>query len=104
MKNKVPATSNLLVDEKSSKKMKKVVGENRAKIHNGYKAVKFLPNVRKFRIEVSGLDKIFALFGIRKRLKPKMKFIYHSNGHLNRYVSNQLDRMSACAKTDPVKC
>lgn len=104
MENKLPTTSNLPVREKSQIKMNKAVDENRDYSHNGYGAIKLLPNVRKFKIEISRYDIIFAMFGIKKRLAPKMKFEYHSNGSLNRYVTHQLNRMTACAKSDPVKC
>jgi hypothetical protein len=84
--------------------MKKSTNGGQDYQHNGYKAVKFLPNVRRFKIEISDYDTLFALYGIEKRLSPKMKFMYHTNGSLNRYVKHQLNRMSTCAKTDPIKC
>jgi len=84
--------------------MKKSRNKVQDQPHNGYKAVKLLPNVRKFKVEISGYDMLFAAFGIEKRLNPKLKFEFHTNGSLNRYVLQQFNRMTACAKTDPVKC
>jgi len=104
MKNSRLVSGNLPVGSQISQKMKKSTSVSQDQKHNGFKAVRLLPNVRKFRIEISSYDEIFALFGIEKRLSPKMKFDFHTNGSLNRYVKKQLERMSACAKTNPVKC
>jgi hypothetical protein len=104
MKNQSPCSSNLPVKELSLEKMKKLRDKTQDQLHNGFKAYKPLPNVRKFTIEISNYDKIFAAYGIKKRLEPKMKFVYHTNGSLNRYVEKQLERMSDCARTDPIKC
>jgi hypothetical protein len=104
MKNQSPVSSNLPVKELSLEKMKKHTEGDQDYPHNGFLAYKPLPNVRKFRVEVSNYDRIFAAFGIQKRLAPKMKFEYHTNGSLNRYVDKQFERMSDCAKTDPIKC
>lgn len=104
MKNLKLVDSNLPVKSKNLEKMNKSTNGGQDYLHNGYKAVKFLPNVRKFRIEISDYDTLFALYGVEKRLKPKMKFEFHTNNSLNRYVRVQLDRMSTYAKTDPVKC
>jgi len=103
MKNWKLLDSNLPV-ESSSEKMKKSRNKVQDQPHNGYKAIKLLPNVRKFKVEISGYDMLFAAFGIEKRLNPKLKFEFHTNGSLNRYVLQQFNRMTACAKTDPVKC
>lgn len=103
MKNQLLTSSNLPV-ELSSEKMKKLDNGSQENIHNGYKAFKLLPNVRKFVVEISEYDKLFALFGIQKRMSPRMRFKFHTNGHLNRYVKHQLNRMSDCANTDPIKC
>jgi hypothetical protein len=104
MKNQSLVSSNLPVKELSLEKMKKLTNGDQDRPHNGFLAYKPLPNVRKFKVEVSNYDKIFAAFGIQKRLAPKMKFEYHTNGSLNRYVDKQFERMSDCAKTDPIKC
>jgi len=104
MKNQRLVDSNLPVKLSNLEKMKKSTNKSQDYSHNGYKALKLLPNVRKFKVEISGYDMLFAAFGIEKRLKPKMKFEFHTNGSLNRYVLQQLNRMSTCAKTDPVKC
>lgn len=92
----LPVRDNLL-------KMKNDTSDERENRHAGYKSLKLLPNVKQFIVEVSDYDKLFAAHGIEKRLKPKMRFKYHTNGSLNRYVLHQLDRMSACASTDPKK-
>jgi hypothetical protein len=104
MKNQSPIRGNLPVEGNNPMKMNKRVDGNQDYSHNGYKAVKLLPNVRRFRVEISSYDILFALFGINKRLAPKMKFEFHTNRSLNRYVLHQLNRMTVCAKTDPVKC
>lgn len=103
METKSRISGNLPV-ESNSEKMNKNIHGDRDRLHNGFKAVKLLPNVRKFTIEISNYDKIFAAFGIQKRMAPKLKFEYHTNGSLNRYVKHQLERMSDCAITDPTKC
>jgi hypothetical protein len=103
MKNQKLVGGNLPVGLNPEKMNKSTNGDQDYR-HNGYKAVKLLPNVRKFRIEVSQMDIIFALFGIEKRLKPKMKFFYHTNKSLNRYVLHQLNRMTKSCKTNPILC
>jgi hypothetical protein len=82
--------------------MKKLVNDGRDSRHNGWKAVKLLPNVRKFRIEISGLDKLFAVFNIKKHTKPKIRFEPHENKPLNRYIQHQFRRMDSLAKTQPL--
>jgi hypothetical protein len=36
---------------------------------------------------------MFAMFGIRKRMKPEMKFTEFENHKLNRYMEHQLTRL-----------
>jgi hypothetical protein len=36
---------------------------------------------------------MFAVFGIRKRMKPKMEFEQFENHKLNRYMEHQLTRL-----------
>lgn len=84
-------------------KMKNDTSDKRDNYHNGYKALRLLPNVKKFIVEVSDMDKLFAEHGINKRLSPKIRFKFHTNGSLNRYVLHQLDRMTDCCQTDPKK-
>lgn len=102
MKTESITSGNLPVRDNLSK-MKNDAMDKRDYCHNGYKALKLLPNVKQFYVEVSDYDKLFAAHGIEKRLAPKMKFKFHTNGSLNRYVLHQLDRMSDCALTDPKK-
>lgn len=46
------------------------------------------------RVEISGLDKLFMAFGIKRR-EEKAKLIYDtlSNKKFNRYVAYQVSRM-----------
>lgn len=104
MQNNSPLNGNLPVKDKTLEKMKKFNENAQDKHHNGHKAYKLLPNVRSFKVLISNYDKIFAAFGLQKRLKPKMKFEYHTNGSMNRYVKHQFKRMSECAITNPLKC
>jgi len=103
MKTESTVSGNLPVRHNNLSKMKNDARDKRDNCHNGYKALKMLPNVKQFYVEVSDYDKLFAAHGIEKRLAPKMKFKFHTNGSLNRYVLHQLDRMSDCALTDPKK-
>jgi len=52
-----------------------------------------IPNVRTFEVQLSGFDWMFAVFGIRKRMKPKMEFEQFENHKLNRYMEHQLTRL-----------
>jgi len=54
---------------------------------------KKLPNVRKFRVEISNYDEIFLKHGVKKRLQPKFTFERYNNQKLNRYMEHQLKRM-----------
>lgn len=99
------ASGNLPVEDTIvSRKMKKETKDGRDYPHNGYKAVKLLPNVRNFKVKISNYDIIFALHGIKKRLPPKMEFTPHTNKSMNRYIVHQLDRMTKCAVSNPVLC
>lgn len=104
MENQSISAGNLPVKELSLEKMKNAGKVDQDNLHNGFKAYKPLPNVRQFKVIVSNYDKIFAAFGIQKRLAPKMEFKYHTNGSLNRYIDKQFERMSDCAQSDPIKC
>jgi len=54
---------------------------------------KKLPNVRKFKVEISNYDEIFLKHGVKKRLQPKFTFERYNNQKLNRYMEHQLKRM-----------
>lgn len=82
--------------------MKKVEAANQEKAHKGWKVVKLLPNVRQFKVIISGFDTVFALFGIEKRLPPQMEFKRHSNGKLNRYIKHQFTRMENNCTSNPL--
>jgi hypothetical protein len=55
---------------------------------------KKLPNVRKFRVEISDYDDLFKKHGIKKRLPPRFTFEKYANERHNRYMVKQLKRMS----------
>jgi hypothetical protein len=52
-----------------------------------------VPNVRHFEIELKAFDPLFAMFGIRKRFSPSIKFEKFSNHKYNRYMECQLRRL-----------
>lgn len=53
-----------------------------------------LPNVRGFSVKVSPWDWVFAIFGLRKRLTPKLQFHPYSNLDSNRYVEYMYQRLT----------
>lgn len=57
-----------------------------------------LPNVRKFKIEIRPFDWLFLLFGLRKRVSPKMKFYTWKNAPMNRYVDYMFKRLHKLVK------
>lgn len=62
-----------------------------------YKPFKFIPNVRRMRVEVNLMDPLFASHGIKKRVgKAKLVVDKLSNEHLNRYIRHQLRRLRFC--------
>jgi hypothetical protein len=54
-------------------------------------------------VEISGMDKLFAAFGVEKKLDPVLKFEKHTNGKLNRFIRHQFQRIDKCASTNPLK-
>jgi hypothetical protein len=52
-----------------------------------------IPDVRQFEVELNAFDPIFAMFGIRKRFSPEIKFKKFENKKFNRYMANQLIRL-----------
>lgn len=85
-----------------SKSMNKSVNDDRDNRHAGWKAINWIPNVRKFSVRVSGMDKLFAFFGIEKRMKPELRFEPGKNKPLNRYIEHQFRRMDYFAKDKPL--
>jgi hypothetical protein len=52
-----------------------------------------IPNVRQFEVELKAFDPIFAMFGIKKRFSPTIKFEKFENNKYNRYMERQLQRL-----------
>lgn len=52
-----------------------------------------IPDVRQFEVELNAFDPIFAMFGIRKRFSPTIKFKKYENEKFNRYMEHQLNRL-----------
>jgi len=52
-----------------------------------------IPDVGQFEIELNAFDPIFAMFGIRKRFSPTIKFKKYENSKYNRYMAKQLQRL-----------
>jgi hypothetical protein len=59
---------------------------------------KRIPNARSFEIELGPFHALFALFGIKKRWKPFLKFHSYRNAKLNRYLVHQCIRLERCLK------
>jgi hypothetical protein len=82
--------------------MKKALGGNQEIPHNGWKAVKLLPNVKRFKVIISNFDVMFAAFGIEKRLPPTLEMKRHSNNKMNRYIKHQFNRIEKHAVSKPL--
>lgn len=53
------------------------------------------PNVKDFRVEVSGWDELFMQYGIRRREEPgRLVFNKYKNKPVNRFVEHQILRMN----------
>ena len=52
-----------------------------------------VPNVRSFEVELKAFDPIFAMFGIRKRFSPAIKFTKFENRKYNKYMEHMLTRL-----------
>lgn len=59
---------------------------------------KLLPNAKSFEIELGPFHALFALFGIKKRWKPFLKFTKYRNQFFNRYLEHQCIRLEACKR------
>jgi retron-type reverse transcriptase len=61
-----------------------------------YSPFKKIPDVRKFEIELSNYDVLYAAMGIRKRWSPTLHFTRYKNCSMNRYILNQKRRLVKC--------
>lgn len=61
-----------------------------------------LPNCKKFSITINMMDPIFRHFGIRKRMKPDLRFEKYSNNYMNRYAEYQIKRLEKL-RDNPLK-
>jgi len=52
-----------------------------------------IPNVKDFEVELNAFDPIFAIFGIKKRFSPNIKFTKYINHRYNRYMEHCLKRL-----------
>jgi hypothetical protein len=52
-----------------------------------------IPNVRQFEVELNAFDPMFAMFGIRKRFSPSIKFKKFENKKFNQYMEHCLRRL-----------
>jgi hypothetical protein len=52
-----------------------------------------VPNVRHFEVKLRAIDPLFAMFGIKKRFSPIIKFEKFVNHKFNRYMEIQLTRL-----------
>ncbi len=52
-----------------------------------------IPNVRSFEVELKAFDPIFAMFGIKKRFDPTIKFKKYTNHKYNKYMEHCLRRL-----------
>jgi len=59
-----------------------------------YRPFKFIPNVKKMRVEISEEDELFKEHGIEKnKFKARLISEKYENEHLNRYARHQLNRL-----------
>lgn len=61
---------------------------------------KSLPNVSKFKLDISDFDPLFLRYGIKKRLSPKISWLPANNNRVNRYVWIQLHRLTKSSQED----
>lgn len=61
--------------------------------HNGWASIKWIPNVREFKIEVGVIDRLFQQHGIEKKTPAILEFKPHTNKSANRYIKHQFNRM-----------
>jgi len=71
------------------------IGSNNKDERLDYKPFKFIPNVKKMRVELSEEDPLFAKYDINKKVE-KAKLVYEKfeNEHFNRYARHQLKRLN----------
>jgi hypothetical protein len=54
-----------------------------------------IPDVKDFEVELNAYDPLFAMFGLRKRFSPTIKFTKYVNKRHNRYMEHCLSRLEA---------
>lgn len=60
-----------------------------------YRPFKFIPNVRRMRVEISEDDPLFKMHGVNRKLnKANLVTQKYENEHFNRYARHQLNRLS----------
>lgn len=69
--------------------------------HEGWKAVKRIPNVKDFKIEIQDFDDLFMKHGIQKRKVPIIIYDRHTNSSYNRYIKHQFARIERYSKLNP---
>jgi hypothetical protein len=52
-----------------------------------------IPDVKEFEIELNAYDPIFAMFGIKRRFSPLIKYTKYKNAKYNRYMGHCLSRL-----------
>jgi len=62
---------------------------------------KRLPNVRNFKVDLGHENKLMALFGIKSKFKPTLKYEAYDNLGMNKYMNYQIYRLRLLAKSDP---
>lgn len=54
---------------------------------------KKLPNIREFKITVTGLDRVLLRLGIKKNYEPLIESSKNNNQSINRYIMHQIGRL-----------
>lgn len=55
--------------------------------------VKLLPSIRSFKITLTNFDWLFRLFGVERKLPPKLEFIPYGNRRANRFLVHEFLRL-----------
>lgn len=71
--------------------------------HNVWYPFSRIPDVRSFKVQLSGYDWVFAMFGFRKRMKPGFELDPYTNRKFNRYMEHQLSRLERARMSNKVK-
>lgn len=59
-----------------------------------------IPNVRTFTVTVADVDKLFDLFGIRKKHPPVIEWEPYANRASLRYAEHMIRRLRGCRSND----